>query len=103
MSQITDLSFSELKKSLNDRVLSSVEITSAFLDRIESLNPKLNAFITITRDAAMQSAKDADTAINKGTATPYTGLPIAHKDLFCVDGTLNHLRIKNLIELCCPL
>ena len=57
MSQITDLSFSELKQSLDDRTLSSVEIISAFLDRIESLNPTLNAFITITHDEAMQSAK----------------------------------------------
>ena len=37
MSQITDLSFSELKQSLDDRTLSSVEITSAFLDRIDDL------------------------------------------------------------------
>jgi len=102
MSEITDLSFSELKKSLNDRVLSSVEITSAFLDRIESLNPKLNAFITITRDAAMQSAKDADTAIYKGTATQYTGLPIAHKDLFCVDGTLTTCGSKILSNFVAP-
>ena len=102
MTQITDLSFSELKKSLNDRVLSSVEITSAFLDRIESLNPKLNAFITITRDEAMQSAKDADIAIDKGTATPYTGLPIAHKDLFCVDGTLTTCGSKILSNFVAP-
>ncbi|MGB1849261.1 MAG: amidase family protein, partial [Litorivicinaceae bacterium] len=99
---MTDLSFSELKKSLNDRVLSSVEIASAFLDRIESLNPKLNAFITVTRDEAMQSAKDADSAIDKGTATPYTGLPIAHKDLFCVDGTLTTCGSKILSNFVAP-
>ena len=57
MSQITDLSFSELKQSLDDRTLSSVEIISAFLDRIESLNPTLNAFITITHDEAMRLRK----------------------------------------------
>ena len=94
MSQITDLSFSELKQSLDDRTLSSVEITSAFLDRIESLNPTLNAFITITRDEAMQSAKNADAAISQGSATAYTGLPIAHKDLFCTDGILTSCGSK---------
>ena len=57
------------------------KITSAFLDRIESLNPTLNAFITITRDEAMQSAKTADAAISQGSATAYTGLPIAHKSI----------------------
>ena len=102
MSQITDLSFSELKQSLNDRTLSSVEITSAFLDRIESLNPTLNAFITITRDEAMQSAKDADAAISQGSATPYTGLPIAHKDLFCTDGTLTSCGSNILSNFVAP-
>ena len=102
MSQITDLSLSELKQSLNDRTLSSVEIASSFLDRIESLNPTLNAFITITRDEAMKSAKEADAAISKGSATPYTGLPIAHKDLFCTDGTLTTCGSKILSNYTAP-
>ena len=102
MSQITDLSFSELKKALGDRTLSSVEITTAFLDRIESLNPTLNAFITVTRDEAMQAAKEADAAISNGTATPYTGLPIAHKDLFCTDGTLTTCGSKILSNFVAP-
>ena len=70
MSDITDLSFSELKKMLQKKSLSSTEITTAFLDRIESLNPELNTFITITRDEAMQSAKNADKAISLGTQPP---------------------------------
>ena len=102
MSQITDLSLSELKQSLNDRTLSSVEIASSFLDRIESLNPTLNAFITITRAEAMKSAKEADAAISKGSATPYTGLPIAHKDLFCTDGTLTTCGSKILSNYTAP-
>ncbi|MEL0223485.1 MAG: Asp-tRNA(Asn)/Glu-tRNA(Gln) amidotransferase subunit GatA [Gammaproteobacteria bacterium] len=102
MSQITDLSFSELKTALGERTLSSVEITTAFLDRIESLNPTLNAFITITRDEAMQAAKEADAAISNGTATPYTGLPIAHKDLFCTDGTLTTCGSKILSNFVAP-
>ena len=102
MSHITDLSFSELKRALNDRTLSSVEITSAFLDRIDALNPTLNAFITITHDEAMQAAKDADTLISKGSGTPYTGLPIAHKDLFCTDGTLTTCGSKILSNFVAP-
>ncbi|NCV51218.1 MAG: Asp-tRNA(Asn)/Glu-tRNA(Gln) amidotransferase GatCAB subunit A, partial [Gammaproteobacteria bacterium] len=102
MSQITDLSFSELKKALGDRTLSSVDITNAFLDRIETLNPTLNAFITITHDEAMQAAKEADAAISNGTATAYTGLPIAHKDLFCTDGTLTTCGSKILSNFVAP-
>ena len=103
MSDITDLSFSELKKMLQKKSLSSTEITTAFLDRIESLNPELNTFITITRDEAMQSAKNADTAISRGTATAYTGLPIAHKDLFCTDGVLTTCGSKILSNFRCAL
>jgi aspartyl-tRNA(Asn)/glutamyl-tRNA(Gln) amidotransferase subunit A len=102
MSHITDLSFSELKKALDERSLSSIEITSAFLDRIDALNPTLNAFITITHDEAMQAAKDADALISKGSGTPYTGLPIAHKDLFCTDGTLTTCGSKILSNFVAP-
>lgn len=102
MSHITDLSFSELKKALDARSLSSIEITSAFLDRIDALNPTLNAFITITHDEAMQAAKDADALISKGSGTPYTGLPIAHKDLFCTDGTLTTCGSKILSNFVAP-
>ena len=48
MSQITDLTLAQLKQLLDDDDLSSVEITTAFLDRIDSLNPELNAFITVS-------------------------------------------------------
>jgi len=102
MSHITDLSFSELKKALDERSLSSIEITSAFLDRIDALNPTLNAFITITHDEAMQAAKDADALMSKGSGTPYTGLPIAHKDLFCTDGTLTTCGSKILSNFVAP-
>ena len=87
MSQITDLTLAQLKQALDDGDLSSVEITTAFLDRIDSLNPELNAFITITHEDARKAAADADAARAKGKASAFAGLPIAHKDLFCTDGT----------------
>jgi len=62
----------------------------------------LNAFITITHDEAMQAAKDADALISKGSGTPYTGLPIAHKDLFCTDGTLTTCGSKILSNFVAP-
>ncbi len=102
MSQITDLSLAELKQALDTKTLSSIEITTAFLDRIESLNPELNAFITVTRDQALASAKEADTARSQGDASPYSGLPIAHKDLFCTDGTLTTCGSKMLANFTAP-
>ena len=102
MSQITDLTLAQLKQALDDGDLSSVEITTAFLDRIDSLNPELNAFITITHEDAREAAADADAARAKGKASAFAGLPIAHKDLFCTDGTRTTCGSKMLADFVAP-
>ncbi len=102
MSQITDLTLAQLKQALDDGDLSSVEITTAFLDRIDSLNPELNAFITITYEDARKAAADADVARAKGKASAFAGLPIAHKDLFCTDGTRTTCGSKMLSDFVAP-
>ena len=102
MSQITDLTLAQLKQALDDGDLSSVEITTAFLDRIDSLNPELNAFITITYEDARKAAADADVARAKGKASAFAGLPIAHKDLFCTDGTRTTCGSKMLADFVAP-
>lgn len=65
---------------------SSVEITREYLDRIKALNPNLNAFISVTEDQALADAEQADQRIARGQAGSLTGIPLAHKDLFCTDG-----------------
>ncbi len=65
---------------------SSLELTEAALDRAEKANPKLNAFITLDPEGARQRALAADERRARGHATPLTGIPIAHKDLFCTRG-----------------
>ena len=102
MSQITDLTLAQLKQALDDGDLSSVEITTAFLDRIDSLNPELNAFITITHEDARKAAADADAARAKGKASAFAGLPIAHKDLFCTDGARTTCGSKMLADFVAP-
>lgn len=102
MSQITDLTLAQLKQALDDGDLSSVEITTTFLDRIDSLNPELNAFITITYEDARKAAADADVARAKGKASAFAGLPIAHKDLFCTDGTRTTCGSKMLADFAAP-
>ena len=82
MSQITDLTLAQLKQALDDGDLSSVEITTAFLDRIDSLNPELNAFITMTHEDARKAAADADAARAKGKASAFAGLPSPIKICF---------------------
>ncbi len=102
MSALTDLTLSQLKQQLDDGSISSLESTTAYLDRIGRLNSNLNIFITVLSDQAVMSAKKADIARQKGIAGPFSGLPIAHKDLFCTDGTLTTCGSKMLANFVAP-
>jgi aspartyl-tRNA(Asn)/glutamyl-tRNA(Gln) amidotransferase subunit A len=76
----------ELGVRLARREVSSVELTRHFLDRIEGVGSHLNAFITVDRDKSLAQASQADARIARGELAPLTGIPIAHKDLFCAKG-----------------
>jgi len=76
----------QLSEGLRRKEFSSVEVTRAFLERIAVRQPTLNALISITGDEALQSAQAADRALSSGFATPLTGVPIVHKDIFCTRG-----------------
>jgi aspartyl-tRNA(Asn)/glutamyl-tRNA(Gln) amidotransferase subunit A len=76
----------ELAAGLRRKEYSSVELTRALLARIEAGQRKLNAMITVTSDAALATAAEADRAIAAGRAGPLTGVPLLHKDIFCTAG-----------------
>ncbi len=76
----------QLQLGLAQGDFSSVELTREYLDRIQQLNPRINAFITVTEDQALAQAEDADNLIAKGDGQALTGIPLAHKDIFCTDG-----------------
>jgi aspartyl-tRNA(Asn)/glutamyl-tRNA(Gln) amidotransferase subunit A len=78
----------DLSRGLKDGDFSSRELTESLLQRIEKHQQRLNAFITVTADAALQRADAADKARAKGIANLLNGLPIVHKDLFCTKGVL---------------
>jgi aspartyl-tRNA(Asn)/glutamyl-tRNA(Gln) amidotransferase subunit A len=75
-------SLKELAAGLAQKKFSSVELTQAFLARIEALNGKLNAFITVDPEKSLAQARSADALIAQGKARPLTGIPVAHKDIF---------------------
>jgi aspartyl-tRNA(Asn)/glutamyl-tRNA(Gln) amidotransferase subunit A len=81
------LAIADLAPLLRDRQLSPVELTSALLDRIEQLEPRVNAFILVLRDQALAAARDAEHEIGQGTYRgALHGVPIGLKDLFDVAG-----------------
>ena len=96
------LTLAELSAGLRARRYSSVELTQHFLKRIEQHNAALNAYITVTPDLAVAQAQAADRALATGKAGPLTGLPIAHKDIFCTDGVLTTCGSRMLSNFVAP-
>ncbi|HLK63416.1 MAG TPA: amidase [Bryobacteraceae bacterium] len=77
----------EASEALRERRVSSVELTSAALSRVERFDSTLRAFITVTADQALEQARRADTELASGhDRGPLHGIPIALKDLFLTRG-----------------
>ncbi len=83
---LTDLSLAAALTGLERREFSSRELTQAHLDAIEQLNPRLNAFITVTGERALDDAGAADRARARGDSGVLAGAPLGIKDLFCTEG-----------------
>ncbi len=92
----------ELSQALAAKKVSSVELATHYLDRIERLNPSINALITVDRAKTLAEAQAADTRLAAGNAGPLTGLPIAHKDLFCAEGWRTTCGSKMLENFVAP-
>ena len=94
-------SLKELSAALAAKNISSVELTTLFLDRIEKLNPSLNAFVTVDREKALKQAAAADQKVGAGR-TALTGIPLAHKDIFCTEGWRTTCGSKMLANFVSP-
>jgi len=95
-------SLRQLSRLLSDKKISSTELTAGFLSRIKSLNPDLNAFITLDEEKSLNQAKSADAMIAAGRSTPLTGIPIAQKDIFCAKGWLTTCGSRMLSNFISP-
>ena len=91
-----------LASALSSKKISSVELTQLFLKRIERDNPRINAFISVRPEVSLAQAKAADARIAAGNAGPLTGIPLAHKDLFCAKGWLTTCASKMLANFESP-
>ncbi len=92
----------QLSAGLKAGEYSSVELTQHFLSRIEQFDSQLNSFITVTPEQALEQAKAADARRAAGDASDLTGIPIAHKDIFCTQGVRTSCASKMLDNFISP-
>jgi aspartyl-tRNA(Asn)/glutamyl-tRNA(Gln) amidotransferase subunit A len=95
-------SVAELSRELESGKISSVELTRQFLGRLKKEDEQLNSFITITEEQALADAHAADEQRAAGKATPWTGVPFAHKDIFCTNGVATTCGSKMLANFVPP-
>ena len=81
---------------------SSVELTRACLERVAASQPALNAFVTVTAESALAAAAAADAARTAGQGGPLTGIPLAHKDIFCTRNVLTTCGSRMLSNFVSP-
>ena len=92
----------QLAGDLRARRVSATELTRHFLARIERFDEALNAFVTVTAEQALAQAAAADRRLAKGDATLLTGIPLAHKDIFCTAGVKTSCGSKMLDNFVAP-
>jgi aspartyl-tRNA(Asn)/glutamyl-tRNA(Gln) amidotransferase subunit A len=95
-------SLRQLSSLLAEKKISSTELTKVFLTHTKALNPDFNAFITLDEEKSLNQASVADKMIASGQSTPLTGIPIAHKDVFCANEWLTTCGSKMLANFVAP-
>lgn len=91
-----------LSDALAAKQISSVELTKLYLEKINAANPTLNAFITVTGDAALAAAQQADIRRANGAAHPLTGVPVANKDNLLINGQRTTCGSRMLADFIAP-
>jgi aspartyl-tRNA(Asn)/glutamyl-tRNA(Gln) amidotransferase subunit A len=92
---LTSLTLSEAAEQIAQRKLSPVELTRAYLERIEKIDPLLNSYITVTSDVALRQARVAAETIGRGLLH---GIPLALKDLYDTQGIRTTAGSKFFVE-----
>ncbi|PKB66141.1 MAG: aspartyl/glutamyl-tRNA amidotransferase subunit A [SAR202 cluster bacterium Io17-Chloro-G4] len=102
MADFKYLTIAEARQSLDQREVSSVELTQACLDRINQVEDRVKSFVTLTPDLALQQAEEADRLISSGAAGPLTGIPVQVKDVMCTQGirtTCSSRMLENFVPV----
>src|ERR1700722_9045470 len=99
---LTDLTIAQARDGLRGKQFSAEELTLAHLQAIESLNPRLNAYLSVGHAQSMDQAREADEALARGDTRPLLGIPLAIKDLFCTLGVRTTAGSKILMPFIPP-
>ncbi len=102
MTNLNELTIIEAKEGLKQKKFSSVDLTNACLAAIEKAEPKINALVTVTKEAALKAAKKADTMLSNGEDLPLLGIPTIIKDNFSTLGVRTTASSKVLDEYIPP-
>tara|TARA_B100001013_G_scaffold19680_2_gene11055 strand:+ start:3544 stop:5001 length:1458 start_codon:yes stop_codon:yes gene_type:complete len=102
MTELYQLSIKEKLQGLKNSFFSSSELTQSYLDRIKQIDPKINSYITVLEEEALQQAIKSEKRYQKNSPLSLDGLPIAHKDIFCTEGILTTCGSKMLSNFISP-
>ncbi|GGL95694.1 glutamyl-tRNA(Gln) amidotransferase subunit A [Streptomyces cinereus] len=102
MSELHTFSVAQLAAGLKNKDFSSTELTQHFLNRIAQHDKAINSFITVTPEQALAQAATADKLLAEGKGADLTGVPLAHKDIFCTQGVLTTCGSKMLENFVAP-
>ena len=84
--QLYELTIGEAHDLLQRKKISAAELTQAVLQRIEAMDGRIGAYLHVAAEPALEQARQADREIAAGNARPLTGIPLAIKDLICIEG-----------------
>ena len=102
MTDLHRLSIREMTEGLKTAQFSSRELTQHYLDRIAKIDGRVQSYVTVTAEQALAQADAADNLLKSGTAGILTGVPIAHKDIFCTQGIRTSAGSKMLDNFISP-
>ena len=99
---MSNATIKELSAQLAAKACSSVELAQEFINKINGLNKDLGCYVTVDSARTLAQAQAADAHRAAGNAGPLTGVPLAHKDIFCAKGWLTTCGSKMLANFVAP-
>jgi aspartyl-tRNA(Asn)/glutamyl-tRNA(Gln) amidotransferase subunit A len=99
---IKKLTIKEARKLLDTKEISAVELTQLYIDRIKLLDNKVDAYLSVCEDTALEQAKEAQKVIDSGKSSILCGIPLSIKDNICIEGTKTTCASKMLEDFVAP-